>query len=603
MKALLFFTLSLFSCIFYAQNPEFKAVVSRKSLGENERLRIEFIMNKDGDNFSPPSFAGFDVVMGPSQSVSHSIINGKRSFSKSFSFILQPKKQGKIIISEASIEIEGNTYKTQSVEIQVTEPVKNPQSANQNHNARNPFSMGGGFFDDFFAEEPYDPPSVTEVSKDDVFIAMEVSNPSPYLNEPIFVSYKMMVSENFGVNGFEDFQEPSFLDFLKEEIEIKHPEAEKQTINGKKYHSIEIKKLVLYPQKSQDLTISPLSVKINLQIPTNVRDIFGRTQMVNRSFSVNSPKRTINVKKLPEDGKPENFSGAVGEFSVEVTPSKNIVKAGESMSVKTTLLGKGNFKTLEIPSLNFPASIEVYPKQKQENLSLTTQGLTGSITETYTIVPENSGKFLIHSVPFSFFNPKTQKYESVHFNEFYIEVEAGKKSVQTTPENQEVLKETFKFIKTSTDLKKMNQKDFFGSVWFYILWFGLLFSGVLFYFARRYFLKTASDLTLNKQKLANKLAKKYLGQAQKNIGQKQEFYESLEKGLLNFLKARLKIETSQLNKEKIFSILKEKNIENDIIEDLNQLLSNCEMARYTPYSQNDMQNDYQKAVDFINSGI
>ncbi len=109
---------------------KFEAEVSKTNLGVNENLRVDFKMNKDGDNFNPPSFDGFSVVGGPNQSVSNSWINGVRSFSKTYSYFLSPLKKGKYTIGQASIEIDGDIYKTMPVQIQVSEAVQSSISPN-----------------------------------------------------------------------------------------------------------------------------------------------------------------------------------------------------------------------------------------------------------------------------------------------------------------------------------------------------------------------------------------------------------------------------------------------------------------------------------------
>ena len=104
---ILFFVLS----IGFAQaQVSFVAKASKKTLGINERLRIDFEMNEDGDNFVPPSFNGFNVVGGPNQSVSNSWINGKRTYSKTYSYFLAPKSQGTFTINQATIEIDDQVY-------------------------------------------------------------------------------------------------------------------------------------------------------------------------------------------------------------------------------------------------------------------------------------------------------------------------------------------------------------------------------------------------------------------------------------------------------------------------------------------------------------
>ena len=113
-----------------AQEVSFDAKVSKRSLGLNERLRVDFIMNKNGDDFTPPDFSGFRVVGGPNQSISNSWVNGKRSFSKTYTYFLTPTQKGALTIKQATIDIEGQTYKTTPVRITVTEAVEVPRDPN-----------------------------------------------------------------------------------------------------------------------------------------------------------------------------------------------------------------------------------------------------------------------------------------------------------------------------------------------------------------------------------------------------------------------------------------------------------------------------------------
>src|SRR5690606_13738204 len=121
----------LFASQVFAQ-VSFVAKVSKEKLGVNERLRVDFEMNKDGDNFQPPNFSGFRIVAGPNQSVSNLWINGKRTYSKTFSYFLSPTARGKFTIGQASIEIDGEIYKTVPIDIEVVAAVDQPIDGDNN---------------------------------------------------------------------------------------------------------------------------------------------------------------------------------------------------------------------------------------------------------------------------------------------------------------------------------------------------------------------------------------------------------------------------------------------------------------------------------------
>ena len=272
----------------------FEAKVSKKKLGINERLKIEFIMNQDGDNFTPPNFAGFNIVSGPSQSINRSWINGKSSFSKTYTYTLAPTRKGTLTIKNASIEVNGETYKTIPIKILVTDAVDKPLS-NAEYEAT-----------------------------ENIHLVAEVSNTNPYFNEGITVTYKLYFKE---INiGLRDLNLPKFNNFWSQEIQLGNTQARRGEYNGETYDYVGLKKTILYPQKTGKLYIEPMSAEISANIPTSKFNLFGRVyEKVN--LPVTAARRTINVKPLP-DNKPASFTGAVGKFEFDVLVNKNSLKAG-----------------------------------------------------------------------------------------------------------------------------------------------------------------------------------------------------------------------------------------------------------------------------------
>jgi hypothetical protein len=169
----------------------------------------------------------------------------------------------------------------------------------------------------------------------------------------------------------------------------------------------------------------------------------------------------------------------------------------------------------------------------------------------------------------------------------------------TNPKKEVLSSAQFKFIKLKTELTSMRQSDFYGSTWYYILsLLPFLCIPVIVIFKKK---KEAidGDIAGNKIKLSNKLAKKYLSEAQKEIGNKEPFYIALEKAMHNFLKAKINIETSEMSKEKISEILLERKANPESISAFINLTENCEFARYAPSTSAAIQEDYDKAVTII----
>lgn len=559
---------------------EFQAKVSKKALGVNERLRVDFEMNQDGDNFNPPSFSGFTVVGGPNQSVSNSWINGKRTYKKVYSYFLAPKERGSFKIGQASITIGGETYKTIPIDITVTAAV----------------------------EVPKDPNDPNYIASENIHLVTEISNISPYLNEAITVVYKLYVSPSINLYDIDVLDIPKFNDFWNQEIKLKELKLENGSYNGEDYNYVVYKKVVLYPQKTGKLDIEPLSLNIIAAVPTNRRDIFGSRIMSRVNKTATSAKRIINVKPLPEAGKPLDFTGAVGDFSFKVTTSKTQLDATESLQAKVEVSGKGNLKLFNLPKISLPSSLEVYEPEHTENVRTNLDGMQGSISDNYTIVPQYKGKYPIPSISFSYFDLKTESYKRISSDEIVIDVldgpvnssETNSNEVSSNTKQRVVLNnDQFKFIKTKTNLEAMNAPVFFKTNLFWSLVLLPFLAIPLAMIIRKKKAVRDADVYGNKIRKADKLARKYLSKAKKELGKKEAFYIALEKALHNYLKAKLHIETSEFSKDRIKTLLSNKGVDAEVILDFSAILEHCELARYTPITTFTMQEDYNKAAKTI----
>lgn len=581
LKKICFLFVLLVSSALSAQ-VTFEAKVSKDKLGINERLRIDFVMNKDGDNFNPPDFADFNVVGGPNTSVSNSWLNGKHSYTKTYSYFLSPKKKGTIKINEASIEIDDQIYKTAPLTVQITKAVKRPN----------------------------DPYNVEGVASENIHLVAEVSKTNPYLNEAITVVYKLYVSATTGVSNWREVENPRYNDFWSQKIETKGLRIQNGKYKGEDYRYVVLRKTVLYPQKSGKLEIEPLTLDITVEVPTNRRDIFGGRHMAQVNRTVSAGSRTINVKPLPENGKPEDFTGAVGDFEFNVITSKTQLNASESLQAKVEVTGKGNLNLFELPGITVPSSLEVYEPERNESIRTNLSGMQGAVSDTYTIVPQFKGKYPIPSISFSYFDLETETYKRVSSGEIVIDVIEGpinnssgddNIATNTNTNKAEVVttSDQFAFIKTDTDLIPQTPNKFFKSTLF---WSSLLLPFLAIPLALVYRRKKEerdADVFGNKIRKADKLARRYLGEAKKSLGNKEDFYIALEKALHNYLKAKLHIETSDFSKEKIEEILTQKQVNDTAIADFINILEHCELARYTPITNVEMRQDYDSAASTI----
>jgi len=580
MKLKFYITLfiSLISLTIAAQEATLTAKVSKNKLGLNQRLRVEFTINKQGgDDFSPPKFTNFKVVGGPSQSVSQSWVNGKTSFSQSYTYIIQPNRKGELTIGTASIKIGGKTIKTDPIKIIVLDAV----------------------------ELPKDPNDPNYIAQQNIHLVAEISKSRPYVGEGIYVEYRLYVSENVSVYDTGVTEAPQYNGFWNQAIKINNFPVKKGKYNGEDYRYIVLQKALLIPTKTGNLTIDPMKMDIVIGVPTGRADFFGNviTKNVKKEFA--SAKKVISPRNLPLEGKPANFTGAVGDFNFDVTLSKEVLKANESSQIKVAVSGKGNLKLFELPEVTTPSELEKYQPERKEKVQINAGGISGTVSDLYTVVPQYKGKYKIPNVSFSYFNPKEKKYHTITTNDLFVDVLEGKelKPVVDTDatHKQDVVStgKNFRYIQTKSSLELVDTSDFFKSNLYYILLLLPLITIPIGIFIAKKNEKRSNDLIGNKLRKAEKLAKKYLSEAKKQLGKKEAFYEALERALHNYLKAKLGIETADISKERITEILENKKIETTTILQFIEVLKHSDMARYSQITNTEMEAEFENAKQVI----
>ena len=565
---------ALMSVSTYAQTPKLVASVSKNKLGLNQRVKIQFTINKQGaDNFQAPNFKNFQIVSGPSQSISQSWVNGSASFSQSYNYIIKPLKKGEFLIPAASIKLNNKILTSKPVKVIVLDPVDIPK-------------------------DPNDP---NYIAQQNVHLVAEISKSSPYVGEGIYVEYRLYVSQNISVRDFSYTDSPQYNGFWNQDIKIRGLTTQNGTYNGEQYRYVVLQKALLIPTKSGKLTIDPIEMDIVIGVPTGRGDFFGNSIVKNITKSFASAKKFIRSKELPIEGKPESFNGAVGDFNFIVSSSKNILKSNETATVSVKVTGNGNLKLFELPEIKTPSELEVFTPEQKEKINVTSRGIRGSVTKNYTIVPQFKGKYKIPNTEFSYFDLKEKKYVRLTSEDIFVDVLEGKELVTDSDMASNAKKDivvtgaNFRYIQTSSAFSLANESDFYTSKFYYlILILPLLFIPIGIGIAKRNEARS-NDILGNKLRKADRLAKKYLSEAKKQLGAKEAFYVALEKALHNYLKAKLRIETSDISKEKITELLKRKSVNESTIRSFIEVFNSCDMARYSPVSVVEMKDDYEKS--------
>ena len=566
---ILFFALN---CLFISAQVKFDATVSKNKLGLNERLRVDFVMNQNGDNFSPPDFENFQIIGGPNQSISTKYVNGERSFSKTYSYFLQPLRKGSLRIKQASIEIDGEEYKSLPIEVIITDSVDQPSD------------------------------SVTQYYNDeDIELRALISKSSPYVNEPITIVYKLYYKAPIRVSNAQETETPKYKDFWNQDIKIPQLKIQSEIYKGQNYNVVEWKKVVLYPQKSGLLEISPLSINLMLDVPTDKRDFFGNIIIDQTSQFISTGTRRINVKELPLDNMPSSFTGAVGEFEFDVILDKSSLRATESFQAELKVKGRGNLKLFDLPDLLVPGSMELFEPQREESINTNLSGMNGSVTKLFTVIPRFQGSFPIEQVEFSYFDPKLEKYKILKSPRLTIDVYDGPTISNPSVNNTNTISpnDSFRFIKINTKLMKINNDEFFESEIFYILISSPFAMVIAFVMLTAYKRKRKSSFT-ETQRIQHKEIDKMINTAKESLNDKNVFYDLIEKAVYKTLLLKFSLNIDNLNKEKIKSTLRVKGIDEKNISKIIQLIENCENAKYSRSSNSIMNNDLNTAKEIIN---
>ena len=573
VKKILILFLTINSFVLSAQI-NFEATVSKSKLALNERLRIDFVMNQNGDNFSPPEFDNFQIIGGPNQSIKTSYVNGERKFSKTYSYFLKPLKKGKLKINQASIEIDGEIYKSLQIEVLITDSVKQPSD------------------------------SITQYyNDDDIELRALISKGSPYLNEPITVVYKLYYKAPINISDARETETPKFKDFWSQTIKIPQLKVERDIYKGQNYNVVEWRKVVLYPQKVGELEISPLSLNLVLDVPTDKRDFFGNVIYDQTSQMISTGMRRIIVKDLPQLGKPDSFSGAVGNFEFDVILNKNSLRATESFQAELKVKGNGNLKLFDLPNILVPNSMELFEPEREELISTNLSGMSGSVSKSFTVIPRFQGNFPIEEVEFSYFDPNTEKYKVLKSPRLTIDVYDGPVISNTiTNDNSNIItsNDSFRFIKLKGNLREINNDVFFQSQFFYAIVttpFILLLSFLLFTTYKRNKKESSSELVRIEERKINKM----IISAKESIGDKVLFYDKIEKAIIKSLIVKFSIRMDSLNKEKIQQIGRDKGLSKDDVLLIIKLIENCEKAKYSRSSDSIMNKDLEISKKVISS--
>ena len=609
---LLVFILCAFPIALWAQDNPTLTVSAKKQVVVGERFQVVFESNAEGRNFQAPSFEGFNVVGGPFTSTSSSIqvVNGSvtRSTRISYTFAVQASREGTFRIGAASLTVDGNKVSSEPFEVKVL-PDDGSYAA----------SGGGASSSQGQAQQSTSDP---QVSGKDLFLRCIPSKKSVSVGEQVVLTYKLYTK--VPVSSVSVSKMPSYAGFWTKDISDNSGKLKQSSeyVNGIEYTTAEIQKVIIVPQRSGNLTIDPMTMECIAQIRTErssrrsmdpfeafFNDPFFSNNITNVQKELSSQSLSIDVKALPENGKPDSFAGAVGNYKFTSSIDKEELSTNEAVTITFTVSGSGNIELLQMPEPVFPPDFEVYDPKISTNVDATSQGMTGTKKAEYLAIPRRAGSFSIQPVEFTFFNPSTGTYQTLLSEPYELSVRKGKDSDGdgggVYASNQEDIKylgsDVRHIMNDGAKLKPKHSSFFASSVYFAIL-LGLLvvFIALLFILKKR--AEMAKDTAANRNRKADKVARGRLKNAYQHLKAKEQekFYVEMSQALWGYIADKLGIERSKLSMDTVSETMKANNVPDELTQQFVDTLNSCEFARFAPGSAEEKMDDlYQRGIDVI----
>ena len=562
-------------------------------VGDQFRLSYTVTTQKVKD-FRAPSIKGFDVLMGPSRSQQSStqIVNGNVTSTSSitFTYILMANTAGEYTIGGASIVADGNQMVSNSVKIKVL-----PQDQNSNGGQGGSSTHSSG----------------TSVSDQDLFITATASKTNVFEQEAFVLTYKIYTREsNLQLNNA---KLPDFKGFHSQEIEMTtNARWTPEHYRGRNYYTTVYRQFVLFPQQSGKLYIDPAQFQMTIGKPVQSDDPFdaffnGGSNVIEIKKSIATPKIAINVSPLPA-GKPADFSGGVGEFTVSSSINSKELKTNDAITIKLVISGTGNLKLISNPEIKFPEDFEVYDPKVDNQVRLTQEGLTGNRVIEYLAIPRHAGTYKIPGVSFSYFDIRSKSYKTLKTEEYVVNIEKGAGNADqvianfTNKEDLKVLGKDIRYIKQNEVTFQPKGSFFYGSMSYWLFYIIPALAFIIFFIIYRKQAAENANVAKVRTKKANKVATKRMKLAGKLLSEnkKDAFYDEVLKALWGYISDKLNIPVSRLSKDNIEEKLRNHGVSEVLIKDFLNALNDCEFARFAPGDENQaMDKVYSSSIEVI----
>ena len=596
LVSLIIFTSTTLSLL---ASPSF-TIDAPKQVSVNSKFSITYIL-KDGEastsSLKVPQINGCSLIFGPSvaSSQSYQIINGKASSSSQheYTYYYRADKEGEYTIGAASIVVDGKKMTTQPASLKI---VASKHSQDNQSNGANS------------SKQPVDIDDIStqnagkKVDANDVFIRISTSRSSAYEQEAIECTIKLYTK--YSISEFMAITQPTFNGFLVEDLQFQSSINARETYNGQEYQTAVLKKCILFPQKSGNLTIVSGTYDLTVVQYEQVNmGFYVVNQPVTKKIRINSNNATISIQPLPIP-QPAGFDGAVGQFTAAVRISTNNFRTNEPATLTYSINGTGNIKYIKDAIIDFPSEFEQYTPNHTVDAEMKGNNVSGSSITEYTFIPKEVGNYTINVPYFVYFDPESKEYKTIELESFDIKVAQGISGLTTNQQYVTSKNTDIRYIKLGEKNLSFENSYTLSKAWYWILYvisISIFIGAILYTNATN---KRKANVIGLKISQANKVAKKRLKIANKYMQSKdsEHFYEEMLKALWGYLSDKLSIPASQLLRPNIAQELLDRGAPAEVCDSIINILDECEMARYTPSSCDlqQIESVYTRATEAIN---
>jgi hypothetical protein len=577
-KSIFAFILSLFVCPLFAQDIQVNASVSTDVLGVQDQLQFTItVSGKDAGDVEPPRLAkikGFQIVGGPSVSSQFQWINGRSSSSKSFGWILLSEQEGQFTIDPVEVRAGNRVFKTQPLTIKVSgsaSPAPRRQTS------------------PYFPFERESQPERSQAGVDEIFVTSELDRSSVYPGQQVTLSY--LLYTRVGVSGIQIQENPSLNGFWVEDLEVpRNPAGIRKSISGREYMAYLIKKQALFPNAAGKARIPAATFAVSARTASDLFGVFAQNETLLRK----TKEISLDVKALPEKGRPAGFANAVGSFNLSSNLDKSEVSAGDAVTLRVKLSGRGNLKTVPDIALPVMPDFTVYSSKRTDNIRPSEEdSIGGEKVWEYVIVPKAPGQQVIPALSIAYFDPQGEKYETATAPALNLKVNPGAGGgggggpilSGLTKQNLTRQGSDINFIKLNPgDLDPAGER-IYASAWFYLLAVIPVVFNIAVFFYQREKTRQASDFVFTRRRRARRMSFARIREAQKaGRIEPRRFYDEAGSALGGYLCARFNLPEIAVTGDSLERNLAEKSVSENLVREILECLKECDFGRFVSAS-------------------